>query len=177
MFASWLDTTSDGEWQHIGSGAWLAVTAAIALVSYFSLNGDHWVPLLDNANLVFHEAGHPIFGLLLGERITVYGGTMGQLAFPIVAAISFMRKRETAAFALSLVWLFENLLNIARYMADARAHLLPLVGNGEHDWTEIFSRWGVLDHDIVIAGFVRFCAWMGMAIVWIWLFQRSRRSS
>ena len=53
-----------------------------------------------------------------------------------------------------LAWLFQNFWNIARYMADARAQVLPLVGNGEHDWTEIFSRWGVLRRDTGIAGFV-----------------------
>ncbi len=47
-------------------------------------------------------------------------------------------------------------------MADARDHLLPLVGGGEHDWTNIFSRWGVLSHDVAIANFVRFLGWVGL---------------
>ena len=96
---------------------------------------------------MFHEAGHPLFGLLLGERIAVYGGTLGQLAFPIVATVSFWWRREALPFALCAAWLFENFWNIARYMADARDQLLPLVGGGEHDWTEIFSRWQVLQRD------------------------------
>jgi hypothetical protein len=54
-------------------------------------------------------------------------------------------------FAVAGAWLFENLLNIARYMADARAQILPLVGGGEHDWTNIFSRWDVLASDTLIA--------------------------
>lgn len=37
--------------------------------------------------------------------------------------------------AMAWVWLGENLLNIARYLGDARAQVLPLVGGGEHDWT------------------------------------------
>ena len=30
---------------------------------------------LDFANLLFHEAGHPIYGIL-SERLAVYGGTL-----------------------------------------------------------------------------------------------------
>jgi len=33
----------------------------------------------------------------------------------------FARRRETLSFGLCGIWLGENLLNVARYMADARA--------------------------------------------------------
>jgi hypothetical protein len=109
---------------------------------------------------------------LLGSRITVYGGTFAQLLFPIAAAATFWRRREALSFALCAVWLFENFWNIARYMADARAQVLPLVGSGEHDWTEIFTRWGVLGRDTGIAGFVTLLGWLGVMIVWGWLARR-----
>ncbi|MFI5142834.1 MAG: hypothetical protein ACHQHM_02255 [Thermoanaerobaculales bacterium] len=35
-------------------------------------------------------------------------------------------------------------------MADARALALPLVGGGEHDWTELFFRWNTLDERSVV---------------------------
>jgi hypothetical protein len=70
------------------------------------------------------------------------------------------------------VWLCENLWNIARYMADARAQELPLVGGGEHDWTEIFSRWGALNQDTAIAGVVRLIGWIGLLWAWGWLMWR-----
>src|SRR5574341_205203 len=104
---------------------------------------DGWVPIVDDANLVFHEAGHPIFGLL-GQTLGLYGGTLGQLAIPAGIAVAFWARREAVGFAVTGFWFFENFLNIARYMADERAQLLPLVGGGEHDWTDVFSRWGVL---------------------------------
>jgi hypothetical protein len=81
-------------------------------------------------------------------------------------------RREPVSFALAGVWLFENFLNIARYMADARAQVLPLVGGGEHDWTEIFSRWRVLAYDTRIAGFVTFVGWSGMIAMALWLAWR-----
>ncbi|MCX7193126.1 MAG: hypothetical protein NTY60_05820 [Proteobacteria bacterium] len=146
------------------------------LVLWLSHTGAHWVFLLDNANLAFHEAGHPLFGLL-SERLTVYGGTLGQLMFPLAAAISFYRRRETLSFAFAVLWLGENLFNIAIYMADARTQILPLVGNGEHDWAEIFSRWGVLQLDTRIAGLVQLAGWLLIigAGVWLWYRQSQNR--
>ena len=102
-----------------------------------------YIFLVDDANLLFHEAGHPFVGLF-SQRLETYGGTMGQLVFPVVLAVSFWRKREAVSFAASVIWFFENWLNIARYMADAREQVLLLVGGGDHDWANIFGRWHVL---------------------------------
>ena len=60
-------------------------------------------------------------------------------------------------------------------MADARAQVLPLVGSGDHDWTEIFSRWGVLQRDTTIAGFVSLLGWAGVLITAGWLWRRWRQ--
>jgi len=109
----------------------------------------------------------------LSENLTVYGGTLGQLMFPLAAGFSFYRQRAALSFAFTMLWLGENLFNIAVYMADARARILPLVGNGEHDWTEIFSRWGVLEWDTTIAGLVRMAGWLLVACVGAWLWYRS----
>ena len=130
-----------------------------------------FVFLLDHANLLFHEAGHPAVGLL-SRRLEVYGGTLGQLVFPVVLAVSFWRKGESLSFAASVVWFSENWLNIARYMADARAQVLPLVGGGCHDWANIFGRWDVMAHDTQIASVVRAAGWLGMGAACLWVFWR-----
>lgn len=137
-----------------------------------------FVFLIDHANLLFHEAGHPIIGVF-SSRLEPYGGTIGQLVFPIVLAVSFWRKEQPLSFAGSLIWFFENWLNIARYMADARAQELPLVGGGDHDWNTIFDRWNVLAYDTRIATFVKIIGWSGMAaacawVVWRWVRDRNR---
>jgi hypothetical protein len=143
-----------------------AVTFALCLIAW-AVSDDGWVPLLDSANLAFHEAGHPIFGIL-GSTLGLYGGTLGQLVFPIAVIVKYWRDEQPAGLALGWIWLFENWLNIARYMADARAQVLPLVGGGDHDWWNIFYRWDALGHDTDIANFVRFFAWCGMLVVWAW---------
>lgn len=150
----------------------LSITAGLMLVCH-ALWG--WVPILDSANLAFHEAGHPLFGLL-SARLSVYGGTLMQLLIPAACAWEFYRREHLWGFSLCLLWIAENLLNIARYMADARAHQLPLVGGLDpedfHDWTEIFSRWGMLRHDTALAWLVRIAA----VALMIWTLQRAWRA-
>ncbi len=107
------------------------------LLAAFTISNDR-VPLLDSANLAFHEAGHPLLGIL-DQRMTVFGGTMFQLLFPLVTVIHFQRGGNSTGVALAVIRLGENFHNIAVYMADARVQVLPLVGNGDHDWTEIFA--------------------------------------
>ncbi len=126
-----------------------------------------WIPILDSANLAFHEAGHPLFGLL-SERLMVYGGTLMQLLIPAACAWEFHRREQRWGFYVSLIWLAENGLHVARYMADARAHQLPLVGGLDpevfHDWTEILSRWGLLNQDTALAFLVR----VGAVALMVW---------
>ncbi|MBK8323555.1 MAG: hypothetical protein IPL06_12640 [Betaproteobacteria bacterium] len=152
----------------------LASVVAFATVCLGFHLAQGWVPLLDSANLAFHEAGHPLVGIV-SNRLSVYGGTIFQLAFPVAAAWDFRRRGHAAGFAACGVWLGENLLNVARYMADARSQVLPLVGGGDHDWTEIFSRWGLLAADTRVAGLTRLLAVAVMAASLVWLYRRWRR--
>jgi hypothetical protein len=160
----------------VTAGQFFAVAAFAAVClgfHWFSEQG--WVPLLDSANLALHEAGHPLVGFL-STRATVYGGTLFQLAFPVAVAVHFRRAANPAGVAGSMVWLGENLFNVARYMADARAQELPLVGNGDHDWAEIFWRWGVLRYDGRIAGITRGIGLIVMVIALVWLYRRWQES-
>ena len=156
----------------IGFGLGVAAFFAFVLLSQ-----PGFVFLLDHANLLFHEAGHPIVGLF-SSRLEPYGGTIGQLTFPVVLAISFWRKGLALSFAGAVIWFFENCLNIAHYMADARTMQLPLVGGGDHDWNTIFSRWHLLPHDTHIVAAVKVLGWcgMGLACAWVaWHAWRNRR--
>lgn len=165
-----FETETPGDWKPFSRGALIAVAAVVALLLIVrAISFDGWIPILDSANLALHEAGHPLTGIF-SNRLMVYGGTLFQLAFPAIVTVHFARRKEAVGCAMSIVWLGENLLNVARYMADARAQVLPLVGGGEHDWTEIFSRWGILHRDLAVAGCTR---WLGYALMlgavwWLW---------
>ncbi len=165
-------------WERI-SGAKLA-GFGLGLAAFFALlavSEPGFVFGLDHANLLFHEAGHPVV-VLFSSRLETYGGTLGQLTFPVLLAISFWRQRQALSCAAAVIWFFENWLNIARYMADARALQLPLVGGGDHDWNTILTRWNILEYDLQIAGALKGIAWMGMgaAIIWVsWRYWDDRR--
>jgi len=131
-------------------------------------NEPGYVPLLDDANLLFHEAGHIAFGFF-GCTMGLYGGTLGQFVFPIVVIVGFWRQRSSVSFAAGWVWFFENFFNVARYMADARTQVLPLVGGGEHDWFNILYQWHMLYYDTHLAALMRIVGWAGLTATWCWL--------
>lgn len=167
--------TIQSPWKRVGYFSFFIFSAGFcALIYIITHDQDGFIPILDHANLVFHEAGHPVFGLF-GNTIGYLGGTLGQLAFPLILLINFWYRRETLGCAVMGVWFFQNFLNIARYIGDARARLLPLVGGGEHDWFILLSRWHILSWDTTIARGVSTIGWTGMCACWVWLFVRMKK--
>jgi len=168
----WIRDVHESPWTPVTPLKLAGALGAVALVLLIFLSSrEGWVFLLDDLNLVFHEAGHPIFAVL-GETIGFLGGTLMQLLVPLMVAASAWYKRQAVATALAGVWFFQNGFNIARYMADARAQLLPLVGGGEHDWATLLGQWGVLDKDIAYARIVASLAWLGILLCCAWLVWR-----
>ncbi len=141
----------------------LAAVAALFLLCHAQWG---WVPILDSANLAFHEAGHPLFGLL-ASGLMVYGGTLMQLLMPAAAAWQLRQQGKVGGCHLCLLWLAENLLNVARYMADARRQELPLVGGGDQDGTFMLSQWGLLRGDTTLALWLRLFA-VGLMVWVLW---------
>ena len=83
---------------------------------------------LHGVNLVFHEAGHillPPFGPLL----TALGGSLTQIAVPLLCLVALARHGDRFGASVALWWTGENLLDLAPYITDARAlELMLLVG-------------------------------------------------
>ena len=153
----------------------LAIAGAIVIL-FLAYGGGYsrFIPILDHANLAFHEAGHVFFGFF-GATLGLYGGTLGQLVFPVVVFVSFYRRRQAVQAAFALLWCCQNLLNIARYAADARAQQLPLVGGGDHDWFNIFFRWDALQSDKSFAATLTTLAWLGMVLSFVWIARHCLR--
>jgi hypothetical protein len=104
---------------------------------------------VDFVNLAFHEAGH-VFLRVFGSTIHYLGGTIFQLLIPVVLIVYFLvRTHQPMAAAVCLWWLGESLINVSIYMADARDLAMPLVGGGDHDWNELFYRFGLLGEESV----------------------------
>ena len=143
------------------------VTGFLILVALLVFDADGYILFIDDANLWFHEGGHFIFGLF-GDTMGLYGGTLGQLIIPIICGVAFWRQGSLVSVSVALLWFFENFFDIAVYMADARAQKLPLlIPGGEHDWTNILSRWGVLQHDTTLATIVMVLGWIGLSLTLI----------
>ena len=108
--------------------------------------------ILHMPNLVFHEAGHVLFGFF-GRFMTVLGGSLLQILVPLTLAISFLRQRNTFGAVVCTWWAGQNFLDLAPYIADARALQLVLLGGKTgaevegHDWEFILTQMGWLHLD------------------------------
>ena len=111
---------------------------------------------IDGVNLLFHEAGHPIFGLFGNDLLMVMGGTLGQLTMPLVIVIYFFLTGQRYSSAVAGLWFSENFFPISVYAKDAAAMELPLVGNGDriHDWNYMLSELHMLNQDQQIGNLV-----------------------
>jgi hypothetical protein len=164
------------QWEVITRTELTAFTVGVVLfIALLIRSTQGFVPVLDYANLLFHEAGHPLISYI-SPRLEPYGGTIAQLLLPCLSICNFWSSRKVLGTAVGGIWLCENFLNIARYMADARTMVLPLVGGGHHDWSTIFRRWDVLQYDTEIAFGVTIAAWTGIAVCSMWVFWRARQS-
>jgi len=117
--------------------------------------------LIDNADLVIHEAGH-FFFMFFGKFIYTLGGTLMQMILPSIIVWFFIKNSYRTGTQISLLWLGQNLINISVYAADAQAMKLPLLGGNHvyHDWNYILGQLNILEYDYV-AGYIFF----GAAIV------------
>lgn len=119
-------------------------------------NPEYWDPL-DDLNLAVHEAGHLVFSGF-GETMTILGGSLFQVIVPAAFVAYFARSRQRYAAAVTMAWVGVNLLNISRYIGDARAQALPLLGGDDsiHDWWYLLINWDLLPRDLTIARWVHF---------------------
>ncbi len=147
--------------------------------SYIVLSVDelgHGFHFMHQVNLPFHEAGHVVFGLF-GQFIGSLGGTLGQLALPVICGIALLKSRQdTFGASLCLWWFGQNFLDIAPYMADARAGELPLLGGnygksspyGFHDWEYLLGETGLLAYDQTLAAITQNLGRLIMLAAMVW---------
>lgn len=175
----------------------LSLAAVLALLARSAFRSEYgYVPLLSNIDLAIHEFGHMLFmpfGIqFLGNTMMILGGSLTQVAFPLIFFGYFWRKHENAprdlfAAMVCLWWSGINLLSVAIYCADSRAGQLMLIDGSTgqesdgHDWNNLLTRWGLLQHDSGIARGMRGIAWLvcvGSIIIAVWsALQRLRQQT
>ena len=104
IFAYWRHNspvsflTPDDGFAPVSRGAAIGWSAAFAaFLLYASLNRGEFL-FIDNANLMFHEAGHMVFGWA-GYYTQILGGTIAQVLVPLACVLFFKRRGDTAAVA------------------------------------------------------------------------------
>jgi hypothetical protein len=114
--------------------------------------------LLGGITFLIHEAGHVVFGFA-GEFVMVAGGSVLQLAAPVLAGFILWRQSDFFGVAFAGSWLSYSLINLSSYIGDAQRQILPLlgVGSGEpiHDWNYLLTAVGLMEQDRLLAALVR----------------------
>lgn len=129
--------------------------------------------MLHLPNLVFHEAGHVLFGFF-GRFLGVLGGSLFQFALPLALAAAFLKQHDPFGAVVCTWWAGQNLLDLAPYIADARALQLVLLGGKTgaevegHDWEYLLTTLGWLrfDRTLGVAAHRLGLMMMAGAIIW-----------
>jgi hypothetical protein len=136
----------------------LLVALALWSLSFFAMamDGDRLAAsFMHLVHLPFHEAGHIVF-MPFGSLLTALGGTLMQLLVPLLCAGALLRRLDRFGAAVGLWWTGQSLMDIAPYVADARALRLMLLGGHTgaevegHDWEAILSTLGWLRYDVTL---------------------------
>ena len=141
--------------------------------------------ILHLPNLVFHEAGHVLFSPF-GRFMTVLGGSLFQFALPLGIAVAFLVQHNPFGAMVCTWWAGENLIDVAPYIADARALQLVLLGGKTgaevqgHDWEYILASLGWMRFDRTLGLWAHRTGLLMMLAALIWgavYLARDRRES
>ena len=155
----------------------LAFAVLLAWLTWIAFHDAYGsVPIVSDVSTAIHEFGHMLFmpfGIpILGGTMVILGGSLTEVAFPLLFVGYFLRERDDGrqrdvfAGMVCLWWSAIGLLATAIYCADSRAGKLMLLDGltGQesegHDWYNLLDRWGWLEHDTQIARWMRMIAWL-----------------
>ncbi|MBT3510807.1 MAG: hypothetical protein HN472_14820 [Nitrospina sp.] len=133
--------------------------------------------MIHNVNLVFHEAGHLLFGIFGNDTLMTIGGSLNQLLIPFVVFASFFYNRDRAGTGFALIWFFGNFIDVSIYMADGRFLKLPLIGGLDmeaHDWRNLFNHFDLWSVDQTLSKIIFYLGWVGIFLTWVWLYKNWR---
>ena len=148
-------------WLRVALASWLAAWGCL-LIAMDHRTGAIGESFLHRPLLVFHEAGHVILRPF-GEWLMVAGGTLGQLAMPLVIAWVFLVRQHDPFGAAVAAWLLGvSVLDVAPYVYDALEPRLMLLGGrtgedgGPHDWIFLLDSLGLRARAPMLGGLCRF---------------------
>jgi hypothetical protein len=154
---------------------WIVAIVVACLLAWLTYSREGWVPWLSNVDLGVHELGH-MLAFWAPDLLVQVAGSFLQVAVPLALGGYFWWRHDRLAVVLTAAWAAESLNNVSVYIYDATRMQLPLLGDdgsgAGHDWHNILSRLGLLDHTDAIAYTVRglsgalFALAFGLAVWW-----------
>lgn len=130
----------------------------ISILSFTAENSSNFI--LSGMYLIdfgVHEASHMLTSFL-PSILVASAGSIGEVSFTLLLLFATLKAKSYFAAVFASLWAMLGFMSAGRYMADARAQNLPLIGPGEtvqHDWHYVFSQLGWLNGDTAIGGTVR----------------------
>lgn len=104
-----------------------------------------------------HELSHIVVSFLPTIFVAA-AGSIGEVSFTLLLLYVALKAKSYFAAVFTGLWAMLGFMSAGRYMADAQAQSLPLIGPGEivqHDWHYVFSQIGWLPVDTMIGGTVQ----------------------
>ena len=163
------------EWCQGKRWEWRApLLAYLGYAGFRTLANPEYSSLFSGINFGIHELGHVLISFA-GEFLMMAGGSIFQVVAPLAAALIFLRQRDYFGIAVAFSWLSLSLFELARYIGDARAQQIPLLGltsDPQHDWHYLLSKLGMLQSDLLFAGLTRLVGVMILIVsllIGVWL--------
>jgi hypothetical protein len=119
-------------------------------------------------------AGRVLDPLSPSIPLNVLGGSLFQFALPLALAGAFLRQRDPFGAVVCTWWAGQNLLDLAPYIADARALQIVLLGGKTgaevegHDWEYLLTELGLLRFDRALGVGARRAGLMLMTAALVW---------
>lgn len=104
-----------------------------------------------------HEVSH-IIVMFLPPILIALAGSAGEIGFTALIAYAGFRTKSYFAGIFGLLWMALAMNSVGRYIADARAQAIPLIGPGDtvqHDWHFILSQLNLLESDVLLGTIIR----------------------
>jgi hypothetical protein len=162
---------------------WVVAILVTCLLAALTYSRAGWIPWLSNVDLGIHELGH-MLTQWAPELLLQLAGSILQVAVPLCFGAYFWWRHDRMAVVLMAAWAAESLNNVSVYIYDSTRMALPLLGDdgsgAGHDWHNILSRLGLLEHTDAIAYTVRGLSGLLFAValgLTAWWWAKARRES
>lgn len=149
----------------------IAVVLGFIYCLYYIQTKMDW-HFIDNADLIFHEAGHVIF-MFFGFTLHIGGGSLMQVLIPLVFAGYFFLRQAYFSTTAMFFWAGVSTVNVSVYAGDAVKMQLPLLTGDEadHDWNQLLNYWGLIHYTDTVAAIILILGIVFIALgLWVaWL--------